>query len=171
MTSKIITKNGAIVPLADWQKTKGLLPHKVGEYFFVNEFSPNFVLHETLFEILDKVREAWGKPIKINSSYRTAEHQKSLIASGVRAATNSPHTWGLAIDVDTATAKESREMAQLIMKIVNSFGMVVRVGYLKYIKEGQTFVHFDICPLIFGSGGVWEYMPTIPQEFKTLAIW
>ena len=53
-------------------------------YFTYNEFdSPDMpgsgsLMHEDFLDMLDEVRDKFGKPIIINSGYRTEEHNAAV---------------------------------------------------------------------------------------------
>ena len=70
------------------------------KYFEYEEFdSPDVqgsgqLLDPKLLEMIDEVREIYGKPIRINSGYRTEAHNRKV--GGVD---SSSHIKGLAIDV------------------------------------------------------------------------
>lgn len=168
MAKRIILVSGEIISLETWlfrnQK------NKLAEYFSESEvpFSrENWILHESLFAVIDELRRQMGKPVRINSAYRSETEQARLQRSPeFAAAKNSPHCWGLAVDIDTATDKESDLVADKLAKIAASFGLKYRIGVQEYKKHKQTFVHFDIAPTMFGPGGVWEFMPGVPTAFK-----
>lgn len=102
------------------------------------------------------VRKAWGKPIRVNSGVRSLAKQLALRESGARAAEVSPHVPVfevlpselviyrpcLALDLDTTSAAESRLLAQCIRDCVPD----ARVFWSRYLP--QTFVHFDVAPLL-----------------------
>lgn len=154
---KIIRKDGQIVPLEFWQTEKKLEPHKLGKFFSVSEF-PNqeFILHEGLLDILDAFRAKIGKPVILNSTYRSADYQKKLAKTNSNAVSYSPHTVGLAVDIDTVSESQCVEYAKVLREIANGMGYKCRTIWRNYAKKGQTFVHFDICPTMYGAGGVWE---------------
>lgn len=55
-------------------------------------------------ELLDPIRESWGKPIYVNSGYRCAKLNKAV--GGV---SNSQHLYGEAADLDTRKGKAENE--------------------------------------------------------------
>ena len=144
---RIIKKDGSIVPLQFWQAEKGLAPNKVGKFFSVSELpDQEFVLHEGLFEVLDAFRAKIGKSVTLNSTYRSADYQKKLAKSNSNAVAYSPHTVGLAVDIDTVSQAESIEHSKILREIARNLGY----------KKGQSFIHFDLCPTMFGTNGVWQ---------------
>ena len=173
--SKIITAKGEILDLAIWQKSKGYEPTQLGKYFSTNEekLSGDFILHEHLFTILDKLREYAKKPIRINSAYRTAAQQKELQKNNEGAVNNSPHVWGLAIDIDTRSNKETENYVKILLIIAKELGLQIRLGFTQYqnMTPAKTFIHLDVTPEMFGKGKVWEFFPNIPNVYKTQIEW
>ncbi len=170
---KIITKSGAILDLHVWQHQKGYRAIQLGQYFTTLEEKLNresWVLHESLFEILDRLRFLAGRPIYINSAYRTTAEQLKLQEKNENAASNSPHPYGLAIDIDTRTHKETEIYVNHLRNIAKELNVKIRIGYKKY-QPKQTFIHIDVCPEMYGEGGVWEFMPNIPTAFKSQIEW
>ena len=49
---------------------------------------------EEVLEIMDVLREEWGKPLKVNSGYRSVEHNKKIGGSP-----KSSHCFAQAIDI------------------------------------------------------------------------
>ena len=70
------------------------------KYFKLEEFDSSdepgsgAKMHEEILHMLDAVRKEYGKPIKINSGYRTEARNKKI--GGVP---NSSHLKGLAVDI------------------------------------------------------------------------
>ena len=66
---------------------------------------------EALVEnVLDPLRERYGKPIIVNSGYRCAKHNKA-----VGGASNSQHMVGEAADIRPAEAGDLKKVRQLIV--------------------------------------------------------
>ena len=76
---------------------------------------------------LDEAREYAGIPFKINSAYRTEEHNKSIGGSP-----NSSHIKGLAVDI---SAKDSRTRFKVLEALI-------KVGFNR-IGVASTFIHVD----------------------------
>lgn len=104
------------------------------KYFSYEEFdSPDIqgsgqMMSDTLIEMLDQVREEYGKPIIITSGYRTEKHNSSLGG----AVKNSSHLKGLAVDIAIQNSKQRYELLPILIKYFN------RVGIAK------SFIHVDI---------------------------
>ena len=59
--------------------------------------------------LLDPIRKLWGKPIIVNSGYRSPEVNK-LVGGAV----NSQHLKGEAADITTGTAEGNRKLFEII---------------------------------------------------------
>lgn len=60
-------------------------------------------------ELLDPVREAWGKPIRVNSGYRCPKLNKAV--GGV---SNSQHMKGEAADLNAGSVSLNKQLFELI---------------------------------------------------------
>lgn len=106
------------------------------KYFTIAEFdSPDAPgsgvnMHQDLLELLDEMREIYGRPIAITSGYRTPEHNASL---GKNASKNSSHLKGLAVDIAIADSNQRYEIIRIAMLLG-----------IKRIGTGKGFVHIDI---------------------------
>lgn len=72
---------------------KELNPH---DYPMPPAVAKNF---EILFERMNEVRQAWGKPMIVTSGLRSDEKQAELIAQGKSRAVHSKHLAGAACDI------------------------------------------------------------------------
>ena len=87
-------------------------------------------VQEPLLKLLNDIRAAYGKPIVVNSAYRSPEHNKAV--GGVE---NSFHTQGLAADIrPTESHREDLPVLRDICVKLNDKG-----GVGLY----DTFVHVD----------------------------
>ena len=109
---------------------------KIG-YFDTREFesrdgakSPygETVVKPELVHLLNRIREKWGRPIIVNSAYRSPEHNKAV--GGVA---NSFHVQGLAADIRPERPEDLDELQDLCLELVSDGG----VGLY------DTFVHID----------------------------
>jgi len=80
-------------------------------------------------KLLDELRANYGKPIKINSGFRTLEHNEKLKNSKP----TSSHLKGLAVDIH---CNNSIDRFQLIDICLN-------LGITRY-GIGSTFLHIDV---------------------------
>lgn len=72
---------------------------KLSSNFTVKEFackdgSDSVLIDSSLIEVLQKIREHFGKPVIINSAYRTPEHNRRVGGSS-----GSYHVKGMAADI------------------------------------------------------------------------
>ena len=59
--------------------------------------------------VLDPLREKYGKPIRVSSGYRSA-----ILNSSVNGATSSQHRLGEAADITTGSKDENRKLFEII---------------------------------------------------------
>ena len=115
------------------------------KYFTYEEFdSPDIqgsgqMMCDTIIEMLDQVREEYGKPIRISSGYRT--EQANLKAGGVK---NSSHLKGLAVDIKVKNGRERYELLNILTK------------YFYRIGIARNFIHIDI-DLDKPQNVIWTY--------------
>ena len=95
----------------------------MSKYFKEIEFN----MDKDFLSKLDDAREFANIPFKINSAYRTEEHNKSIGGSP-----NSSHLKGLAVDI---SAKDSRTRFKVLEALIN-------VGFNR-IGVASTFIHVD----------------------------
>ena len=101
---------------------------KVKEFACQDGSDPIFVSPE-LVEVLQKIRTHFGKPVIINSSYRTASHNKS-----VGGATYSQHLYGMAADIQV-TGVSPKSVAAYAETLLPNTGGIGIYG---------TFTHVDV---------------------------
>ena len=101
---------------------------RVKEFACKDGSDPIFIAPE-LVELLQKIRDHFGRPVVINSGYRTARYNKSC-----GGATYSQHLYGTAADIKVTgvTPAKVAEYAETLMP--NSGG----IGIYK------TFTHVDV---------------------------
>jgi uncharacterized protein YcbK (DUF882 family) len=106
------------------------------KYFSFEEFdSPDkpgsgSLMDDNILMMLDDVREKFGKPIRINSGYRTIEHNAKV--GGV---STSSHTKGLAADISCKNSEDRYKLVALLLE----------TGFNR-IGIASTFIHIDIDP-------------------------
>ena len=104
------------------------------KYFNYEEFdSPDIqgsgqLMDKKILDMLDEVREIYGKPITINSGYRTLRHNASV---GGKA--ESSHLKGLAVDIACSTSRDRYNLLEALKSV--GFN---RIGIAK------SFIHVDI---------------------------
>lgn len=102
--------------------------------------TPNAVEKEKLrklaVEILQPIRDALGKPIKVNSAFRSEKVNKAV--GGVP---SSQHRLGEAADLTLGSKERNKELFELISKMVK--GKKLTVGQL--INEyGYSWIHVSL---------------------------
>lgn len=85
-----------------------------------------------LYDLLDEIREAFGKPVLVNCGYRSPAHNKK-----VGGAKNSYHVLGMAADIRPKNLTDLPRLQELADKL-NPVG---GVGFY------DTFVHVDVRPV------------------------
>lgn len=91
-------------------------------------------MSDEFISMLDECIKIYGKPMKINSGYRSESYQKELAKrykTGV--AKNSPHTEGIAADIHVSNSKDR-------WLLINS---LISAGFTR-IGIASNFLHADI---------------------------
>lgn len=88
-------------------------------------------------KVLDPVREAWKRPITVNSGYRSAELNRAV--GGAR---NSQHTMGQAADITTGTKEGNKKLFELIQGLELDFDQLIDEKnyswlHVSYKREGN----------------------------------
>lgn len=117
----------------------------MGKYFTINELCKSDTANargidntptddvkenlEALIEnVLDPLREAYGKPIYINSGYRCPELNK--VVGGV---STSEHQSGRAADIDTHDYEENKKLFKLIQELNLPFRQLIDESNLSWV--------------------------------------
>ena len=79
--------------------------------------------------VLDPLRRAWGKPILVNSGYRSVRLNKLL--NGAR---NSQHLKGEAADITTGSKESNKKLFELIQELGLPFDQLID-------ERGYQWVH------------------------------
>ena len=61
--------------------------------------------------VLDPIRESWGKPIIVTSGFRCKD-----VNDKVGGSKNSQHTFGYAVDLDIGTPEQNKELFEFIIE-------------------------------------------------------
>ena len=119
----------------------------MSEHFQPKEFASKdgrpspypLVVQEGLYQLLEEIRDEFGKPIVVNSGYRSPEHNKNI-----GGAKNSYHVKGMAADIRPQHGPDFQRELKRLKQIANKkcYG-----GVGSY----PTFVHVD-----FGSWRRWN---------------
>lgn len=84
--------------------------------------------------LLDPLREAYGKPIRINSAYRSP-----TVNAMVGGSKNSHHILGMAADITGGNAKENKILFDLVQKLKLPFTQLID-------EKGFRWVHVSLDP-------------------------
>lgn len=110
------------------------------KYFTTSEFdSPDkpgsgSLMSKTIIEMLDDVRGKFGKPIVINSGYRTEEHNAKVGGKPkTENSKGSSHMYGLAVDIKCTNSTDRFHLIYLLQE----------TGFQR-IGVAGTFIHVDI---------------------------
>jgi zinc D-Ala-D-Ala carboxypeptidase len=90
------------------------------------------LLDKDLLPLLKTLEKQIGHDLKITSGYRCVSHNEDLIKRGYKAAKNSFHLKGMAVDI-YCIGEEQTRLAELARKL--GFG---GIGF------GKSFVHIDL---------------------------
>jgi len=86
-----------------------------------------------LAEQLQVLRDSLNVPIRVNSGYRSPEHNEAI-----KGAKNSFHVKGMAVDVSSSRANP-KQLHDELLRLMNE-GKIIKGG----LKQYNTFVHYDI---------------------------
>lgn len=86
-------------------------------------------LERLVANVLDPLREAWGKPIVVTSGYRCPELNKA-----VGGAKNSHHMQGMAADITTGNKVDNRRLFQKILDLGLPFTQLID-------EKGFSWIH------------------------------
>jgi len=111
-----------------FKKEKIMKYFKHEEFDSLDEPSSGLKMSEEILHMLDAVRKEYGKPMKINSGYRTEARNKKI--GGVK---NSSHLRGLAADISCKNSKDRFALVKLFLK----------VGFTR-IGIASSFIHVDV---------------------------
>lgn len=92
-------------------------------------------LNRLMEQALDPLREAWGKPIYVNSGYRSPAVNKAV--GGVP---TSHHLKGMAADITTGNAVDNRKLYQLAQDMMLPFTQLIGKQY------GFGWLHISLDP-------------------------
>lgn len=90
-------------------------------------------LDRLIVELLDPIRERWGKPLTVSSGYRCP-----MLNSMVGGSKTSAHMSGLAADLRAGNPSKNRELAKLIAKSGLKFDQIID-------EYGFQWVHVGLC--------------------------
>ena len=178
---KVILASGDITDLSTWQRIYSLKQgsDQVGKYFAIStdrklaQDLPEYgelIICEPLMRWMDAFREEVGEPVHVNSFNRSRAKQLALIKAGYKAALVSPHEKKMAVDIDTRSVGQTRTYARIARTVAKRLNIKIRIGSETYIKNGQTFIHVDVCPEYFGIGEPYEHQ-SHPIHWENESNW
>lgn len=85
-------------------------------------------LYYLMDNCLDPIREAWGKPIGVNSGYRCRR-----LNEAVGGATNSQHLKGEAADITTGSKEDNKRLFKLIQTLGVDFDQLIDESDFKWL--------------------------------------
>ena len=97
------------------------------------------VVRDELLNLLNRIRREWGKPVIVNSGYRSPEYNAAIKG----AVTNSYHTKGMAADIRPDDPSLISEFQDLCLELNKDGGVGLYDG----------FVHVDVR----GHHAYWDY--------------
>tara|TARA_B100001996_G_scaffold345954_1_gene302616 strand:- start:537 stop:887 length:351 start_codon:yes stop_codon:yes gene_type:complete len=100
------------------------------KYFNESEFNQFKMMDKKLLNMLDNLREAYGSPIKITSSYRSPDHP-------IEAKKKAPgeHAYGAAVDIASVGGEATFKLVKAAMDVG-----FTRIG----VSRKNNFVHVGI---------------------------
>lgn len=90
-------------------------------------------LEQLVDNILDPLREEYGKPIKVNSGYRSPVLNKVVGGSKT-----SQHMTGLAADITTGSVMENRRLFALVQSLNLPFDQLIDENKFKWIHVSYS---------------------------------
>lgn len=88
-------------------------------------------LKELTENVLDPLRKAYGKPIRVNSGYRCPKLNKA-----VKGSSTSDHMKGMAADITGGSVAENKKLFELIQRLNLPFKQLID-------EKGLTWVHIS----------------------------
>ena len=122
------------------------------KYFTINELSLSSTAQKYLIDntpdkpsitnmtllvdhILDPIREAWGKPIKINSGYRS-----KALNSKIGGSKTSDHMLGRAADITAGSTAQNKKLFDLILTLGLQYDQLID-------EKGYKWIHISYRPV------------------------
>ena len=123
--------NGATVKVYSLVKdgSKQLSAHFKVREFACHDDSDTIFVSDALVRVLESIREHFGKPVYINSGYRTESHNKTCGGTAY-----SQHKYGLAADITIQGVTPAQVAAYAETLLVGTGG----------IGTYKSFTHIDV---------------------------
>jgi len=118
--------NGAVVKVYSLARNGA---DKVAAHFRVREFacqdgSDVVFIAPALAEVLEQIRVHFGKPVTVNSGYRTVNHNKKVSGSAT-----SQHLYGMAADIVVAGVAPAKVAAYAETLLKSTGGIGIYSGF------------------------------------------
>lgn len=97
-------------------------------------------MDQEFMDILEAVRKEYGKPMKLNSSFRCADHNAAIGAK-----LSSSHVMGKAVDIACEGSRNRYELLRVLIM------HVCRIGI------GEGFIHIDTDLANKSPDVIWTY--------------
>ena len=131
---------------------------RLSENFCVSEFAchdgSDYILIDTeLVKLLQKIREHFGKPVTLNSAYRSLAYNKKI--GGV---SNSQHTKGTAADIVVSgiTPKTVAQYAEFLMPYSGGIGLYNSFTHIDVRAKRSRWQNFGKEVVVSGFSGYSE---------------
>lgn len=98
------------------------------------EHSEKASLEQLVDNVLDPLREAWGKPLTVNSGYRCPTLNRA-----VGGAASSHHLRGMAADITAGSTTDNRRLFQLVLDMELPFTQLID-------ERGFAWIHISYDP-------------------------
>jgi zinc D-Ala-D-Ala carboxypeptidase len=116
-------------------------------------------VYEPMVLLFNEARQAYGKPIVINSFYRCPEYQKQLQKSNPNAALISPHVYGVAMDLAIPRDLTIYQLIDLFLQAAKDLGLPKpRIGHKQY---NNAFLHVDLAFMVDPNPAPWAWKPGV----------
>lgn len=84
--------------------------------------------------VLDPLRESWGKPIIITSGFRSKAVNEKIGGSK-----NSQHTFGYAVDIDIGSPEQNKELFEFIIEKGYYFNQLIDENNYSWIHLSYKY--------------------------------
>ena len=116
---------------------------KIGKYFSAGEFmcagAPQaWFVDSRIVVLLDAIRDRIGKPVGVNSGFRTPEHNRK-----VGGAAGSRHLYGLAADIRSASVKPLELAAHAYILGCRRIGLATNYVHVDVDGDGEQLVYWN----------------------------
>ncbi len=118
-----------------------------GKDMVVSRASGEIVLAKEICLAFKKIREALQIPLQITGGFRVLADEERIKAQGGHTAKQSPHFYGVALDIAVPRGWTAENFAKYIIRALNG---KCRVGWKAY---NGTFIHVDVAHILKDKNG------------------